>query len=66
MAVDFFVMSKCPDAQVCEVAFFPALFKISSIVNLTMNYIATETSPGQVCAHWHHSRQMGRGGVMQV
>ena len=52
VAVDFFVMSRCPDAVFCESWFAPALAAVSSIVDLRLNYIANETAPGVfVCRH---------------
>ncbi|CAF0892760.1 unnamed protein product [Rotaria sp. Silwood1] len=41
--VEFFVMSKCPDAMRCETSFLPSLLKLSSIINFTLSFIATET-----------------------
>jgi len=50
--VDFFVMSKCPDARKCETLFAPTLLKLSSIINFTISYIAYETKPNQIeCMH---------------
>jgi hypothetical protein len=50
--VDFFVMSKCPDARKCEMLFLPVLMKLSSIVNVTLSYIAYERKPFQTdCMH---------------
>ncbi|CAF4711945.1 unnamed protein product, partial [Rotaria sp. Silwood2] len=40
--VEFFVMSKCPDAMRCEISFLPSLLKLSSIINFTLSFIATE------------------------
>jgi hypothetical protein len=40
--VEFFVMSKCPDAIKCETLFLPSLLKLSSIVNFTLSFIASE------------------------
>ncbi|CAF1156230.1 unnamed protein product [Rotaria sordida] len=41
--VEFFVMSKCPDAMKCETSMLPSLLKLSSIINFTLSFIATET-----------------------
>ena len=50
--VDFFVMSKCPDARKCEILFAPALMKLSPIINFTVSFIAHETNPNQIeCMH---------------
>ncbi|CAF2787125.1 unnamed protein product [Rotaria sp. Silwood2] len=50
--VDFFVMSKCPDARKCELLFAPSLLKLSSIINFTVSYIAYETNSNEIsCMH---------------
>ncbi|CAF4131424.1 unnamed protein product [Adineta steineri] len=40
--VEFFVMSKCRDAMLCETLFIPSLLKLSSIINFTLSFIARE------------------------
>ncbi|UJR35387.1 hypothetical protein I4U23_028144 [Adineta vaga] len=50
--VEFFVMSKCPDARKCETLFAPSLIKLSSIINFTVSFIAYETQTNQIeCMH---------------
>ncbi|CAF0909045.1 unnamed protein product [Didymodactylos carnosus] len=50
--VDFYVMSKCPDAQLCETKFADTLIKLSSIINFTVNFIAKEPTPNVFnCMH---------------
>ena len=50
--VDFFVMSKCPDARKCELLFVPSLLKLAPIVNFTVSYIALGNSPKDIqCLH---------------
>ncbi|CAF1297678.1 unnamed protein product [Adineta ricciae] len=50
--VEFFVMSKCPDAKKCETLFSPSLLKLSSIVNFTLSFIAYESPWNQIqCMH---------------
>jgi len=50
--VDFFVMSKCPDARKCETLFAPSLLKLSSIINFTVSFIAYESKPNEIeCMH---------------
>jgi len=50
--VDFFVMSKCPDARKCETLFGPSLLKLSPIINFTVSFIAYEMSPNYIeCMH---------------
>ena len=50
--VDFFVMSRCPDARICEILFAPSLLKLSSIINFTVSYIAQEIKPNEFnCMH---------------
>ncbi|CAF3741725.1 unnamed protein product [Rotaria magnacalcarata] len=50
--VEFFVMSKCPDAMKCETLFLPSLLKLSSIVNFTLSFIAGETKLNEFsCMH---------------
>jgi hypothetical protein len=40
--VEFFVMSKCPDAMKCELLFSPSLLRLSSIVNFNLSFIGVE------------------------
>jgi len=50
--VNFYVMSKCPDAQLCETRFAPTLIKLASIINFTVNYIARESKQNELlCMH---------------
>lgn len=50
--VDFFVMSKCPDARKCELLFTSSLLELSSIINFTISYIAYEKSGNEIgCMH---------------
>lgn len=53
VAVDFFVMSKCPDAVFCEQTFAAGIASVISIVDLNLNYIANETATPRefVCRH---------------
>jgi hypothetical protein len=50
--VEFFVMSKCPDAIKCETLFLPSLLKLSSIINFTLSFIASESKLNEFkCMH---------------
>jgi hypothetical protein len=50
--VDFFVMSKCPDARKCETLFAPSLLKLSPIINFTVSFIAFESKSNEIeCMH---------------
>lgn len=53
--VEFFVMSRCPDAAYCEATFVPALFQLSPILDLSVDYIArrgsTVTATNITCMH---------------
>jgi hypothetical protein len=50
--VEFFVMSKCPDAIKCETIFLPSLFKLSSIAKFTLSFIALLSDLNQFeCKH---------------
>ncbi|CAF4318029.1 unnamed protein product [Rotaria socialis] len=50
--VDFFVMSKCPDARKCELLFTPTLSKLFPIVNFTVSYIGYEKKSNEFeCMH---------------
>ncbi|UJR10506.1 hypothetical protein I4U23_014709 [Adineta vaga] len=50
--VEFFVMSKCPDAKKCEISFSPSLLKLSSIINFTLSFIALESETNHFeCMH---------------
>ena len=42
--VEFFVMSKCPDAAYCENVFAPSLYVLSPILDLSFDYIAQRGS----------------------
>jgi len=59
--VDFFVMSRCPDARKCELLFSPALLKLSPIINFTVSYIAYGSSPSSIqCMHGEDECQGNR------
>ncbi|CAE7717145.1 unnamed protein product [Symbiodinium pilosum] len=50
VAVEFFVMSKCPDAKLCEQTFLPVLQNLGKLVSVNFTYIADATpsqGPGQ-------------------
>jgi len=52
--LDFFVMSKCPDAFVCETTYKNVISQVGSIVDLHVNYIASidsSTETGFDCMH---------------
>lgn len=50
--VDFFVMSRCPDAAFCETLFLPYLLQLSSIVKFTLSFIASKSSANEFqCMH---------------
>lgn len=49
--VEFFVMSKCPDAVVCEQAFGPVLKELASAVNASFGYIGYVQDGSAVCMH---------------
>mmetsp|Transcript_84048 Transcript_84048/g.187610 ORF Transcript_84048/g.187610 Transcript_84048/m.187610 type:complete len:252 (-) Transcript_84048:40-795(-) len=49
--VEFFVMSKCPDAIVCVQAFAPALKDLASAVDLSFQYIGLVKNDSSVCMH---------------
>lgn len=50
--VEFFVMSRCPDAAFCEKLFLPYLLQLSSIVNFTISFIASKSSTNEFqCMH---------------
>ena len=45
-------MSKCPDAVKCETLFLPSLLKLSSIINFTISFIASEVKLNEFeCKH---------------
>ena len=51
VTVSFFVMSKCPDAKVCEDTFLPVLKDLRSLVDVDFTYIGSKEG-GQVdCMH---------------
>lgn len=62
--VDFFVMSKCPDARKCELLFIPTLFKLAPIVNFTISYIAFGNSPKDI--HCLHGDEECQGNKQQL
>ena len=52
--VDLFVMSKCPDAEVCEDMYDGVVAEVGSIIDLHVNYIASinaSTETGFTCMH---------------
>jgi len=50
--IEFFVMSRCPDAIKCEQLFLPILLKFSSIINFTLSFIALESNLTDIkCKH---------------
>jgi len=50
--VDFYVMSKCPDAKFCENLWGPALSPLSSIITADMNYFGEDNGGGAFnCMH---------------
>ncbi|CAE7280157.1 unnamed protein product [Symbiodinium natans] len=54
IAVEFFVMSKCPDAKLCEETFLPVLQDLTELVTVNFTYIAdvTREEPASVrCMH---------------
>ena len=42
--VEFFVMSKCPDAATCESVFAPSLYALAPILDLSVSTICTYCS----------------------
>jgi len=51
--VSFYVMSKCPDATICESLFGPVVQKLSSIIDLHVDYIerGAFSLQNQSCLH---------------
>jgi hypothetical protein len=50
--IEFFVMSKCPDAIKCETLFLPSLLKLFPIVNFTLSFIALKSHLNDfICKH---------------
>jgi len=49
--LDFYVMAKCPDAEVCEAVFAPAVVSLSAIIDLRVNYIARYLHSNMSCPH---------------
>ncbi|CAG8754226.1 890_t:CDS:2, partial [Acaulospora morrowiae] len=52
--VELFVMSRCPDAVMCESVLSDVLKQVNEISNFTTNYIATldDSAPyGAYCKH---------------
>eukprot|EP00421_Protoceratium_reticulatum_P064437 CAMPEP_0168421518 /NCGR_PEP_ID=MMETSP0228-20121227/33322_1 /TAXON_ID=133427 /ORGANISM="Protoceratium reticulatum, Strain CCCM 535 (=CCMP 1889)" /LENGTH=228 /DNA_ID=CAMNT_0008435427 /DNA_START=45 /DNA_END=728 /DNA_ORIENTATION=+ len=49
--VDFFVMSKCPDAALCEQTFLPVLKNLASVVNVSFEFIGAERQGVPECMH---------------
>uniref|UniRef100_A0A6B2LKE5 Uncharacterized protein n=1 Tax=Arcella intermedia TaxID=1963864 RepID=A0A6B2LKE5_9EUKA len=59
-----FVMSRCPDANACEALYSGVISQVGTIVDLHVNYIASETSPGSfVCMH---GKQECTGNMQQL
>jgi len=50
VSVNFYVMSKCPDAEACEIIFSPALHQVSSIIDLHVDFIARDIG-NLTCPH---------------
>ncbi|CAK9072924.1 unnamed protein product [Durusdinium trenchii] len=51
VTVDFFVMSKCPDAKLCEETFLPVLKDLASLVSVNFTYLGTIAATGSQCMH---------------
>eukprot|EP00128_Syssomonas_multiformis_P005794 Colp12_sorted_trinity150504_noHs@10499 len=51
VAVDFFVMSKCPDAAYCEKYYNDAIHKLAPIIDVKINYIASKSGSSFACMH---------------
>mmetsp|Transcript_134555 Transcript_134555/g.418158 ORF Transcript_134555/g.418158 Transcript_134555/m.418158 type:complete len:221 (-) Transcript_134555:269-931(-) len=49
--VEFFVMSKCPDAAACERAFGPVLKELAPAVNVSLEYIGDANQGSAECMH---------------
>ena len=53
--VEFFVMSRCPDAAYCEAAYAPSLLALAPILDLSVDYIAQRgsnlTATNTTCMH---------------
>jgi len=49
--VDFYVMSKCPDAAVCESTFGNAVIQLASIIDFHVDYIAKGDPSNYTCLH---------------
>lgn len=50
--LDFYVMSKCPDAELCEKQFQTAIHSLNPIIDFHLNYIAREEDNGSFhCMH---------------
>lgn len=49
--VEFFVMSKCPDAKACEDSFLPVLQDLRSLVDLKFTYIGSAEGQEVQCMH---------------
>ena len=62
--VEFFVMSKCPDARMCGEVFGPALKELAPALDLRFSYIADSEKGGFSCMHGAGRRgRPPRGGV---
>lgn len=51
VAVDFYVMSRCPDAVACEQTFLSSLQEVKDLIKLDINYIATQNNNQFQCLH---------------
>eukprot|EP00933_Yihiella_yeosuensis_P047157 TRINITY_DN42859_c0_g1_i1.p1 TRINITY_DN42859_c0_g1~~TRINITY_DN42859_c0_g1_i1.p1 ORF type:complete len:240 (-),score=49.29 TRINITY_DN42859_c0_g1_i1:206-925(-) len=51
VGVEFFVMSKCPDAQACEKTFVPVLKRLAPLVSARFTYIAKLEKGVPHCMH---------------
>lgn len=58
IAIEFFVMSKCPDAKICEQTFLPVLEDLAQLVTVNFTYIADSSKtqengeqPAVQCMH---------------
>mmetsp|Transcript_3126 Transcript_3126/g.7276 ORF Transcript_3126/g.7276 Transcript_3126/m.7276 type:complete len:246 (-) Transcript_3126:122-859(-) len=51
VVVEFFVMSKCPDAELCEETFLPVLRDLAGLVEVKFTYIGTVKGTDVECMH---------------
>jgi len=64
--VDLFVMSKCPDAYVCEELFQPIITQVGSIVDLNVNYIAQVDDSQPTGFNCMHGQSECTGDIQQL